>query len=342
MLRGAISGFGEVAARAHLVGWRARADVNIVAIHDPIAARRHAAINLVKNVRVYDDLDLMLAGEALDFVDIASPPVFHATTARSALEAGAHVLVEKPLCLEPTEFDALATVAQARSRVLMCVHNWKYAPAYRRAHELVTSGRLGDIRYIAITRLRNQPAGVQDTTTTGGERWRLDAKTGGGILVDHGWHVLYLAHWLMGGGMPSGVSAHLGCSSVARAEDIADLTIEFPFGRIAHAHLSWQSPVRRTSAMIYGTEAMIEIEDNRVVFTDRAGNVEDNAMADSPDDSYHPTWFAGVAAEFEQSVTCGPESPRLQENLREAKAAVALIAGARESAAKGGGRVTLA
>jgi len=50
----------------------------------------------------------------------------------------------------------------------------------------------------------------------------------------------------------------------------------------------------------------------------------------------------GVAAEFEQSVTCGPESPRLQENLQEAKAAVALVAGARESAAKGGGRVTLA
>jgi predicted dehydrogenase len=341
-LRGAISGFGEVAARAHLAGWRGRADINIVAVHDPIAARRHAAINLVKNVRVYDDLDLMLDGEALDFVDIASPPAFHASTVRLALEAGAHVLVEKPLCLEPTEFDALATVAQQRSRVLMCVHNWKYAPAYRRAHELVTSGRLGDIRYIAITRLRNQPAGGRDFTTTGGELWRLDAQAGGGILVDHGWHVFYLAHWLMGGAMPSGVWAHLGCSSAAKVEDIADLRIEFPLSRIAHAHLSWQSPVRRTSATIYGDEGMIEIEDNRVVFTDRSGYVEDHAMADSPDDSYHPTWFAGVAAEFEQSVICEPESLTLRENQAEVKAAVALIAGARESAMKGGARVALA
>jgi hypothetical protein len=162
-------------------------------------------------------------------------------------------------------------------------------------------------------RLRNQPAGGQDTLTTGGERWRLDAKTGGGILVDHGWHVFYLAHWLMGGAMPIGISAHLGSSPSGKAEDTADLRIEFPRNRIAHAHLSWQS-----------------------------GNVEDHAMADSPDDSYHPMWLAGVAAEFEQAVIRGPESPALRENHKEVRAATALIAGARASAAKGGGRVALA
>src|SRR6516164_7123899 len=102
MLRGAISGFGEVAARAHLVGWKAHPDVQIVAIHDPVAARRHAAINLIKNIRVYDDLDLMLDGEKLDFLDIASPPAYHAVAASRALEAGTHVLIEKPLCLERT------------------------------------------------------------------------------------------------------------------------------------------------------------------------------------------------------------------------------------------------
>lgn len=75
-LRGAISGFGAVAARAHLPGWLSRPGVSIVAIHDPVAARRHHAINLIKNVRVYDDLELMLDGEALDFLDIASPRLF--------------------------------------------------------------------------------------------------------------------------------------------------------------------------------------------------------------------------------------------------------------------------
>src|SRR5690242_12151974 len=116
-LRGAISGFGEVAAQAHLVGWQTRPDISIVAVHDPVAAGRHRAINLIKNVRVYDNLELMLDGEALDFVDIASPPAFHAQSVRMALDSGVHVLVEKPLCLGLDEFDDIASVASRSDRV---------------------------------------------------------------------------------------------------------------------------------------------------------------------------------------------------------------------------------
>src|SRR5712671_4589785 len=106
-LRGAISGFGEVAARAHLPGWRTRDDVGIAVVHDPLSARRHEAIRLIKSVRVYDDLGLMLDGESPDFVDIASPPAYHAESIRAALNAGAHVLVEKPLCLTLHDFNQL-------------------------------------------------------------------------------------------------------------------------------------------------------------------------------------------------------------------------------------------
>jgi predicted dehydrogenase len=184
MLRGAISGFGEVAARAHLPGWRTRPGVALAAIHDPISERRHLAINLAANARIYDDLDLMLDGEALAFVDIASPPAFHAAAVRKALEAGAHVLVEKPLSLGAAEFDELAALAAKQSRVLMCVHNWKHAPAYRRAHEIIQSGTLGEVRHLSLSRLRNGPAGGGGSRV-GGEPWRLAASTGGGILIDH-------------------------------------------------------------------------------------------------------------------------------------------------------------
>src|SRR5215470_11810324 len=133
-LRGAISGFGEVAAKAHLAGWRTRETVDLGVIHDPIAERRHEAIRLIKNVRVYDDLELMLDGEAPDFIDVASPPMHHATAVGAALKTGAHVLVEKPLCLALDEFYELEAVAREADRILMCVHNWKHAPPYRAAH----------------------------------------------------------------------------------------------------------------------------------------------------------------------------------------------------------------
>src|SRR5262249_18800276 len=137
MLRGAISGFGEVAARGHLAGWQAMPEVQIVAVHDPLAARRPEAINLIKRIPVYDDLDLMLDGEKLDFVDIASPPSFHPAAVRAALHAGAHVLVEKPLCLDRAAWAGLRASAEATGRTMMCVHNWKHAPAYRRAWRLI-------------------------------------------------------------------------------------------------------------------------------------------------------------------------------------------------------------
>ena len=332
MLRGAISGFGEVAAEAHLarmaLAIRGR---RFAAIHDPVSERRHHAINLVRNARVYDDLDLMLDGEAPDFVDIASPPAFHAAAVCKALEAGAHVLAEKPLCLSTAEFEELAALAMRKSRVLMCVHNWKHAPAYRRAHELIESGRLGDLCYLSLLRLRNGPAGTGGARV-GGERWRLSASTGGGILIDHGWHAFYLMRWLMDGATPTTISAHLGFQSDSTVDDLADLRVEFPDGRLAYVHLTWRSPVRRTSALLYGTQAMLEIEGDRVVLTDRSGKSEDHSVIDMPDDSYHSAWFAGMAAEFERAIGEGADGPTAAQNHAEVRSALALTQGARQSA----------
>ena len=340
-LRGAISGFGEVAAQAHLAGWRARPGVSIVAIHDPVAERRHRAINLIPNVRVYDDLELMLEGEAVDFVDVASPPAFHAGSVGLALEAGANVLVEKPLCLEAAELDELNRLATCKSRVLMCVHNWRHAPAYRRAYELISQARLGEVRYLALTRLRTEPAGGGGSAARSGERWRLDTKTGGGILIDHGWHAFYLAQWLMGGDAPQAVSAHLGFRPGTTVDDLADLRIEFSRDRIAHVHLSWRAPVRRTSAMIYGSNGILEIEGERVILTERSGRTEDHSVGDAPDDSYHSAWFAGTAAEFERAIAGGPEAPEARENRSQARVALGLITGARGSSGMGGSSLRL-
>ena len=334
MIRGAISGFGEVAAQAHLAGWRTRPGVALVAIHDPVSARRHHAINLVKNAHIYDDLELMLDGEALDFIDIASPPAFHAAAVRMALDAGVNVLVEKPLCLSSADFEELGRLAAKKSRVLMCVHNWKHAPAYRRARELIDAGDLGAVRYISLTRLRNGPAGAGGSSV-GGERWRLASNTGGGILIDHGWHVFYLMHWLMGSAPPLAVSAHLGFQSGSTVDDLADLRIEFSDGRLGNIQLSWRSPVRRTSAVIYGEQAMIEIEGDRVFLTRKSGETIDHSVTDMPDDSYHATWFAGMAAEVERAIAEGPDGPTVRGNQAEVRSALVLTEGARDSATTG-------
>lgn len=334
-LRGVISGFGEVAALGHLPGWLSRPDVSIVAIHDPVSERRHLAMRLARNIRVYDDLELMLAGESPDFVDIASPPGLHAPAIRTALEAGAHVLCEKPLCLDIGEFEALRRVAAHGSRVLMCVHNWKHSPSYSRAIELVASGRLGPLTMLSIDRLRTQPAG-------GPGSWRAAGAPGGGILIDHGWHVSYLMQSLMGGDAPLAVSAYLEGRSDGEIENLADLRVRFPGARLARSHMSWRGPGRRTSAALYGERAALEIEGDSLILTDRSGKPEVLSVIDAPDDSYHAAWFAGVATEFEQAIASGPGSQTAVRNITEVLTALRLIEAARESSARAGVEIGLA
>jgi len=338
-LRGAISGFGAVAARAHLPGWLSRRGISIVAIHDPVAVRRHHAINLIKNVRVYDDLELMLDGEALDFLDIASPPAFHATAAKLALEAGVNVIVEKPLCLSTGELAQLSSLAAHNDRLLLCVHNWKYSPAYRRAHELISAGRLGQVQYVSLIRMRCEPAGRDPNAAGGG--WRLDSKKGGGILIDHGWHAFYLAHWLMGSDEPLSVSSYLRFDRDSGVNDFADLRIAFPGDRMVNVLLTWDAPVRRTTAIIVGTAGLLEIESGKIVLTERSGRFDDCSVNDAAEDSYHARWFMAAAADYEQVLNHGPRADLARVNLREAATALTLTVAAERSAAQDGRAVVL-
>ena len=317
-LRGAISGFGEVAARGHIPGWLTREDVSIVAIHEPVAARRELAMRTLKGVRIYDDLGLMLDGESPDFVDIASPPAFHAEAIHAALEAGAHVLCEKPLCLDLAEFDALVKLAAQRARILMCVHNWKHAPAFEAARRALDAGKLGTLGFVSIDRMRTEPAG-------GAGKWRSEAASGGGILIDHGWHAFYLAQWLMGTA-PMSVSSFL--THHDGLDDAADIRLVFPDDRLVRIHLSWRAPVRRTATALYGENAMLEIDGDRVILTSRSGRVEDLSARDAPDDSYHSTWFGRVIDDLMRAIASGTA----QSNLDEARTALALLLASRESA----------
>ena len=308
--------------------------MEIVAIHEPVPARRHAALRLIKNIRIYEDLELLLDGEAPDFVDIASPPAYHAGAARAALEAGAHVLVEKPLCLDRRELEDLRARAASAGRLLFCVHNWKHSPVYRRAFEAAAGGALGELRYCAFARLRTQQAG--------GALWRVDPLIGGGgILIDHGWHVFYLMHCLMGGVAPSSIASRLAVFPPGEVDEVADITAAFPRGVLGYIHLSWRAPARRTSALLYGSEGMLEIEEDSLRMTSRSGAVEQLPVIEEPDNSYHPGWFAALAQEFETAIAQGVEGPIARQNQAECAIALAMLNAAKASHANGGTPVKL-
>jgi predicted dehydrogenase len=188
--------------------------------------------------------------------------------------------------------------------------------------------------------MRPGPAGNSTNATTG-DLWRLDSGSGGGILIDHGWHAFYLVQWLMGGEEPLAISSYLRFAPKGNVDEFADLRIEFPGGRLVDVLLTWCAPVRRTTTIIAGSTGLIEMEGEKILLTEQGGRSTQSFISDTPDDSYHAPWFEAVAADYEKALTEGPRCELARVNLREATMALTLTEAARRSAAEGGCAITV-
>ncbi len=334
MLRGAIIGAGNVAVHGHLPAWRERREVEIVAAVDVRPSRRQAVSSLLPRARWYDRVETLLAAEALDFVDLSTPPATHAELIRSALGHGLHVLCEKPLVLEPEDLADLSARADQKDRVLYTVHNWSHAPILTKVTELVRSGAIGEVRQCAWQTLRDKPAATADPEA---ENWRVDpALSGGGILIDHGWHAFYLvAGWV--GRAPHRVTARLETRKHVEwpIEDTATVWLEYP-SATAEIFLTWASDERRNRVTIQGTSGLIRVDgDTLELFeSDPRRPLRRWRFPQSlSEGSHHPDWFGGVASGFLSEVA---EPTARGENLAEASLCVTLLALARESSGRGG------
>ena len=101
---------------------------------------------------------ILLAGETLDFVDICTPPGSHATLIKQALDAGLHVLCEKPLVTRVEDALIVAAAAARAGRIVHTVHNWLEAPICLKISALIGEGAIGAVRSIRWRTLRTQPA----------------------------------------------------------------------------------------------------------------------------------------------------------------------------------------
>jgi predicted dehydrogenase len=329
VLRAAFIGFGNVAEKGHLPGWRSRDDVRIVAATDPIAVRREAFLAACPDGRWHDTVEDLLGGETLDFVDICAPPGSHALLIGQALDAGLHVLCEKPLATRAEDAEVSAAAAARAGRVLHTVHNWLKAPICLKISALIDEGAIGAVRSAQWRTLRTQPATAasQDGVTN----WRVDpALAGGGILFDHGWHALYcVARWA---GVPLGVSARLETRRFHEQplEDTATLALETAFGA-SHVFLTWAADERSNAIEIDGEEGQIRVVGDAVVVRSNSRERRWSCPPSLSEGSHHPDWFGGVAADFLLAATGAGAS-----NLKEAVLSARLIDAAQRSSAAGG------
>jgi predicted dehydrogenase len=333
-LRGALIGFGKVAELAHLPAYETRRDFQIVAVADPLPERRAQAQNLLPQVRVYGDAEELLVREsALDFVDLCTPPRDHAALALAALNRGCHVLCEKPLTLEPRDFQALKEATVRAKRALVTVHNWKYAPLLAQAKELARNGTIGKLELMEWQVYR--PAGSGGGLTA----WRQEGGQAlGGILIDHGWHAFYL---LLGWAeeTPAALNARLVFSSEESGVDQeAEVGLRFPSCQ-ARLFLTWRAADRRNQGRLGGHRGEIRIEDDQLVIA-LQGQLPEirNFPAKVSTGSHHPDWMGGVLDEFLAEIADPGQRGR---NLAEAELCARLIRLAYRSHRAGGEWVDL-
>lgn len=286
MLRGAIIGFGAVARNGHWPAYAKSREAKIVAVVDRTEERRKAARESLPGVATFSTIEELAAGAEIDFVDICTPPALHGEPLLDALARGWNVLCEKPLLLDLVELEKARSLARDAGRAVVPVHNWKYAPIVKRATEALRSGAIGQLRGVEIETLRIRDCAVADPDHP---NWRRDpAIAGGGVLMDHGWHAIYLARdWF--GADPGEVHATLHRPAPNEVEDEATLTLVFPGGR-AKIFLTWRANVRRNRMRLIGERDEIAIDDDTLSIAGESIQFESGLSAGS----HHADWFGAM------------------------------------------------
>ena len=196
-------------------------------------------------IRITDRYEDLLSDDNLEAITIATPVRTHGAMGLAALQAGKHVLIEKPLASSVVEARRLVEVADAAGLVLMCDHTHCYTPAVLKIRELVAHGELGDIRYFDSVRVN---LGL----------FQPDVD----VLWDLAPHDLAVLDFVLPADCrPSRVSAHLADPLGIGRGSIGYLTLPLPGGAIAHAHVNWLSPTKIRKTIIGGSKKMVVWDD---------------------------------------------------------------------------------
>jgi predicted dehydrogenase len=220
---------------AHIRGYRTYADaIEVTAIADVVdeTARRRAA---ELGATAYTDFRLMIDEADLDAVDICLPHHLHAEAIVAAAQAGKHILCEKPLCLTVQQADEVQRVVSAAGVTLMCAHNQLFLPAVSTAKQLLEQGILGTVYEVRTSDSFYNDFNPQNMG------WRATAATsGGGELMDTGYHPTYLMLHLAGGS-PVEATALLSRHRLRfmDSEDSAQVLVRFDNGVVGHLVTSW-------------------------------------------------------------------------------------------------------
>jgi predicted dehydrogenase len=313
----------------HAQALRSTSEATLYACADLDDQRRAAFEKEYAPKKCHADYRELLQDRHIDAVIICLPNFLHFPASLAALEAGKHVLCEKPPTLNVSEMKVLREEAAKRNLIYSFSRQFRFSPAMRAAKKAIEDGRLGEIYHAQATFIRSRgiPVGVGN--------WFTEKKrSGGGALIDIGIHALDAVWYLMGTPRPLSISAkvfqnfaYLATVPVFDVEDAAYAFIRFENDAVVQLETCWagnltdEIPPRKyfgqelVNSVIYGTKASIRLKP-LTLFEDQQGQIV-SVPLDVADDE--PNGFELQIRNFLQAIN------REAEVVNNADQAVALM-----------------
>ncbi len=251
-LRAAIVGTGAI-AHAHAESLR-ELGVPIVGVADQVREAADGFAEKFGAEAVYEDLATMLAEARPDVLHVCTPPVVHAEQAVAALDAGVHVVCEKPAALSLAQLDEMTAAAERNDRRLVVVFQQRTGTAAAHVQSLLSSGAFGRTLVATCQTLWYRDPAYFAVPWRG--KW---ATEGGGPTLGHGIHQIDLLAWLLGDW--TSVRGDLWrLDRETETEDVSTATVGFANGAVAQVITSAVSPRETSSIRIDTEQATITVD----------------------------------------------------------------------------------
>lgn len=260
-LKVGVIGCGSIASRRHLIEYAANQDVEITAVCDVVASRAEE-MALAYGAKAFTEYDDVLQLDEIDVISVCLPNHLHAPVSIAALNAGKHVLCEKPMATSVEEAEEMIQAARRNQKTLMIAHNQRFVASHQKAKQLIESGEIGKIYSFRTTFGHPGP-----------ERWSIDGRSSWffnkdqaliGALGDLGVHKSDLIRYLLGEVVEVGAFVETSAKENTDVDDNAVAILKMESGVIGTLAASWSYVAGGdNSTIIYGENAILRLEDDR-------------------------------------------------------------------------------
>jgi predicted dehydrogenase len=308
-LRIGLVGVGAAAQISHIPALKKTEGLELTALCDCDAEKAMRVAQKFQVAKAYRRFEELLDDE-LDVVDICTPNYLHAPMAVAALEAGKHVICERPLARSGEEAAAMLKAARKHDRLLMCSVQHRFRADAQLLRTFVDKGELGEIFFAKAGWLRQR-------TQWDSDEWRRQKReSGGGVVLDLGFQMLDQALWIMGSPKVASVTASLHRSRKGEVEDNAIAFFRLASGATLTLEVTWGLLMEKDFAYVnlFGSGGAALLNPLRVHKGMHGTLVNVTPQVDTPRNQYKQSMEAQLA-QFAEAMRKGGRPMGVAEEI---------------------------